>query len=215
MTAADLPALLRGGPGPGAPDHGALRAWVRAAVREVPAGAAVRHPLGFVCLPVRRTPETGVCVHVWSPRLPGAAPTTSGVHCHSWDLVSYVLFGEIGNETPAVADTVERPTHRLFEVVSRAGTDDLRPTGRTVRRAAGETGRFGGGDVYRLPAGVFHRTVVPAGVDTATVAVGRVRPGHGDLSLGPLGGGPHRVTRTPCDPDELAEAVRVTLDGLG
>ncbi|MGH3828479.1 MAG: hypothetical protein ACRDQX_15110, partial [Pseudonocardiaceae bacterium] len=55
--------------------------------------AGVRHPLGFVCFPLERTGDAGVCVHVWSDSLARANLTTSTIHAHSWDLISYVLYG--------------------------------------------------------------------------------------------------------------------------
>jgi hypothetical protein len=63
--------------------------WTVAALGDVAEGrsavTAVRHPLGFVCLPLERVGEQGVCVHVWSDRLTGAQPaslTTSTTHAH-------------------------------------------------------------------------------------------------------------------------------------
>ncbi|WP_018657180.1 hypothetical protein [Actinomadura flavalba] len=212
MNRRELSARLADGP-----DHTALRGWARGVLTRAAEGTgvpAVHHPLGFVCLPVERTGGDGVCVHVWSPRLPEAATSTSGVHCHSWDLVSYVLTGEIGNRLPDVRPVARGPTHRLFEVVSSPAGDDLRPTGRTVRQGPGVTERHGPGAVYRLPAGVFHESVVPDGGCTATIALGSETPGVPDLTLGPLDGARHHVTRPECGDTTLRLVARAALDGL-
>ncbi|POM23918.1 hypothetical protein BTM25_25440 [Actinomadura rubteroloni] len=197
----------------GTPGHGTLRAWAREILERAagPGVAAVHHPLGFVCLPVERDGGEGVCLHLWTSVLPAATPTTSAIHCHSWELVSYVLFGAVGNRLPELAPD-GRPTHRLFEVTSGPDGDELRPTGRTVRHAAGTAERFGTGAVYRLPAGVFHESVVAA--DAATIALGAERPGRPNLSLGPLGAAAHRVARRPCEGAALRAVARAALAGL-
>src|SRR5258708_22070643 len=77
---------------------------------------AVRHPLGFLCLPIERHDDCGLCVHLWGSRVAQARSTTSGMHAHSWDLVSLVLAGELRNDVVAVLD--EHPTHRVFAAIS-------------------------------------------------------------------------------------------------
>ncbi|MGH3915638.1 MAG: hypothetical protein ACRDTC_19860 [Pseudonocardiaceae bacterium] len=121
---------------------------------------AIRHPLGFVCIPVERTGDQGVCVHVWSDSLPSASPTTSMIHAHSWDLISHVLYGSVRNELIDVTDAPDNPTYRIFEVHSCADIDEVRETPRLVRCqvTAAELNRQG--DTYSLPAGNFHATMV-------------------------------------------------------
>ncbi|WP_433442156.1 hypothetical protein [Nonomuraea sp. CA-141351] len=187
---------------------GKARSW---ALEALSAGdlTAVRHPLGFVCLPLERDGGEGVCVHLWSDSLAHAESTTSQIHCHSWDLVSHVLYGQVRNVHVVVTDTGADATHRVFEVVSGADGDRISPTGRTVRHATGLVEVFGPGDTYTLAAGRFHSSVVPEGGEAATIALGRGRPGSRDLSLGPLGGGPHHVARQPLDARETELAVRL------
>ncbi|MGF7237604.1 MAG: hypothetical protein ACQSGP_21965, partial [Frankia sp.] len=67
---------------------------------------AILHPLGFMCIPLRRSPGLGACVHVWSRQAPAARPTTSQIHCHSWDLHSVVLWGELRNQLIRVRRSV-------------------------------------------------------------------------------------------------------------
>ncbi|MGW4641205.1 hypothetical protein ACWEN6_21960 [Sphaerisporangium sp. NPDC004334] len=209
----DLYAELASGAAPRALPGRVLRL-----LRDIAAGRsairAVRHPLGFLCLPVERSGEHGVCVHIWSTDVPSVATTTSGVHCHSWDLISYVLFGQVRNELATVADRAAGASHRVFEVVSAGDVDSIRPTGRTVSYAPGASSLYGAGEVYTLRAGVFHRSVIPEGTDTATIALGNGRPGMADLSLGPLGTRPHRVVRRRCDDEETARAARLAAEHL-
>ncbi|TDD43999.1 hypothetical protein E1286_28000 [Nonomuraea terrae] len=187
---------------------GEARSWALEALAR-PGLTAVRHPLGFVCLPLERDGGEGVCLHLWSDSLAHAESTTSQIHCHSWDLVSHVLYGQMRNVHVAVTDAGADATHRVFEVVSGADGDRISPTARTVRHATDLVEVFGRGDTYTLPADRFHSSVVPEGGEAATIALGRGRPGSRDLSLGPLGGGPHHVSRQPLDAEETALAVRL------
>ncbi|MFG2072821.1 hypothetical protein [Nonomuraea maritima] len=182
--------------------------WALEALAE-PGLPAVRHPLGFVCLPLERDGGDGVCIHLWSDSLAHAESTTSQIHCHSWDLVSHVLYGQMRNVHVAVTDAGPEATHRVFEVVSGADGDRISPTHRTVRHATELIEVFGPGDTYTLSAGRFHSSVVPEGGEAATIALGRGRPGSRDLSLGPLDGAPHHVSRQPLDAEEAAAAVRL------
>lgn len=194
-----------------------VRPWVVSLLDGVVQGrttvAMTRHPLGFSCIPVERTGGRGVCVHVWSDLLPQAGPTTSTVHAHSWDLVSYVLYGTVRNEVIGVSDAHDHPTHRLFEIRSDgAGVDEVRDTSRLVRYATTSTGIHHRGEVYSLPAGVFHRTAV--GPETTTVALGSGRPGIVDLALGGIDTASHTVRRRRCRDDEIALAARVVIEQL-
>ncbi|MEU8799721.1 hypothetical protein [Spirillospora sp. NPDC048819] len=197
-----------------------LPAWAGRVLDDVAAGRspvpAVRHPLGFVCLPVERSGDFGVCLHIWTPEVRPAPSTTSPVHCHSWDLVSFVLYGTVRNvrmdideapgDTPGGAPAEE--ARQIFEVVSEGGVDELRATGRTVRCSPGRSSAHRTGESYTLPAGVFHTTLIEDGLDAATVALGRQTPGGGDLSLGPLGVPSHRVHRSRSDHADTVRALR-------
>ncbi|WP_207943786.1 hypothetical protein [Actinomadura sp. KC345] len=193
-----------------------LPAWAGGVLDDVAAGRspvpAVRHPLGFVCLPVERTGDFGVCLHIWTPEVHPAPSTTSSVHCHSWELVSFVLYGTLRNVRVDIdgepgGNPAER-TRQVFEVVSEGGVDELRATGRTVRCSPGRSSTHRTGESYTLPAGVFHTTLIEDGRDAATVALGRQAPGGGDLSLGPLDTPTHRVHRSRSDPADTVRALR-------
>jgi hypothetical protein len=157
---------------------------------------AVVHPLGFLCFPLVRAGDLGVCVHVWQPGL-GPTVRTSDIHCHCWDLASTVLYGEVSNSVVPVENTDTAPTHRVFEVRSGPAADVVRGTARTVRTgpAAATTSRPG--DTYRLPAGEFHRTDA---ADTATLVCGATVTGAVDLALGPIPLADHRQPRRHCAP---------------
>ncbi|GAA2144905.1 hypothetical protein [Actinomadura napierensis] len=195
-----------------------LPAWAVRVLEDVAAGRspvpAVRHPLGFLCLPVERSGDLGVCLHIWTPEVRPAPSTTSPVHCHSWDLLSFVLYGTVRNvrmdvrEGPGEAGgAAPGSAGQVFEVVSRGEVDELRATGRAVRYRPGPSAAHRTGESYTLPAGVFHSTLIEDGLDAATVALGRQTPGGGDLSLGPLDVPTHQVRRARSDPDDTVRAL--------
>jgi len=192
---------------------GGVREWALDVLGDIAAGrtgvTAVRHPLGFLCLPLERAGGDGVCVHVWSPQIKSARITTSPVHCHSWELLSYVLYGHVANVHVSVIDTAQDPTHRVFEVVSAPDKDVIRPIERTVRYETIREEWIGPGETYALDAGVFHMSIVSDGGEAATVALGREVPGHKNLSLGPLTTPLHHVTRERCDQEETARAAEL------
>ncbi|MET8681902.1 hypothetical protein ABZW18_31065 [Streptomyces sp. NPDC004647] len=175
---------------------------------------AVRHPLGFLCFPVQREGDRGVCVHAFDTAASEMAAdlTTSPVHSHSWELTSCVLYGDVGNLRVRVLEQPEEPTHRVFEVRSSpSGLDDIRPTSRLVSCEPGPEQTSARGEIYTLPAGEFHATVVPQGSAAATLVLGRSLPGRSDLSLGPVHGTVHQVVRQTCDAGQTARTARTVL----
>jgi|SRR6476660_4731188 len=193
---------------------------------------AVRHPLGFICLPVLREGRLGVCVHLWSPELAAARSTTSQVHSHSWELTSYILYGQLCNCRIDLVDDPHAATHRVFELHSHGDLDEIVATPRLVRHVERFRQTAGPGEVDRLPAGEFHTTWPVGPHGAATVVLGRTcddRPGPGtapggagpcggrppaDLSLGPPDTPGHRLTRQRCVPAETARAAAIVIRGL-
>ncbi|MCO6008575.1 hypothetical protein NE236_26740 [Actinoallomurus purpureus] len=202
--------------------EGPVFAWAAETLRKVDSRLlrvnAVLHPLGFICLPLQRHGLLGVCLHLWpadrgpsddlGPSDPGP-PATSQIHCHSWELLSLVLYGQVTNQRIRLDDGHDL---RVFEVRSSGDEDDVRPTARTVRATPESSDVHGPGDAYGLPSGVFHRTSVADGA--ATIALGRTVPAGQDLSVGPPDLGRHRMRRRHCPPRELSDAVRLAAARL-
>jgi hypothetical protein len=159
---------------------------------------AVRHPLGFLCLPIVRddSPE-GVCLHYWSGA--GGTPdlTTSPYHCHRWQLLSHVLAGSVGNLR---VDLTPGGRYRLFEVISKGRNDELRPTDRLTDIRYAEPEFHRAGETYELAAGAFHASVMSGGEVAVTLVLGRMVPGVADISLGAVDKGEHPVVRTSLGP---------------
>jgi hypothetical protein len=198
-----------------------LPCWCTQTLRDIAAGRrtlrAAVHPLGFTCLPVVREGRYGVCVHVWLRGQPRARLTTSAVHAHSWDLVSYVLIGQLCNELFRVADAAmtDPGTWRVLEVRSHGDADDIVPTPRLVRCDPGETELAVRDDVYAVPAGTFHSSVAVGAEVTATVALGCAVSGGADLSLGDPATRTHRVQRARLDANDTAALARMVIERNG
>jgi len=188
-----------------------------AAMREIASGnremSAIRHPLGFLCFPVRRDGEHGVCVHLWTADVKQSL-TTSAIHAHSWDLTSYVLYGSLRNVRNRISEDRGSPTHRIFEVRSLNETDELSATDRLVSCQPDSDIGYCAGSTYLLPAGEFHATVAPDGEDVATVALSQSHTEGADLALGPADMPSHTVTRERCDPAESARIAGLIAERL-
>jgi hypothetical protein len=194
----------------------AMRQWAFGVLDEIAGGRsdldAKQHPLGFVCLPIERRGHRGACVHVWSDSLPRATPTTSIVHAHSWDLISYVLYGSVCNTVFHVTDTARQAAYRVFEVRSDGEVDELCATSRLVRCEIATVKVNYEGDDYALPAGIFHASVIRG--EAATVALGNRRPGMTDLSLGEINTRSHQLKRQSCNRDETTAVARMVVQRL-
>lgn len=175
--------------------------------------AAVRHPLGFICFPVERMSEYGVCVHLWTPDARRVL-AASQVHAHSWDLTSYVLYGTLRNQRIRVDAAQDSASHRVFEVRSRGDVDEFHATPRLVSCQPEADSVYGAGSVYFLPVGVFHATVASREQHIATVVLGRSRPEATDLALGPIRARSRTVTRSRCNALETARAALLIADRL-
>jgi hypothetical protein len=173
---------------------------------------AVRHPLGFDCLPVLRDGDEGVCVHVWPERSATGRLTTSPFHCHSWDLLSHVLYGEVGNQR---VDITPGTGYRVFEARSSSGgRDELVETARTVDARGLEPDIWRTGQTYALQAGAFHASVVRDGAAAATVALGKQQPGRPDFTLGDLHLTSHVVHREQLSIEETATLAQQLITRL-
>jgi hypothetical protein len=151
-------------------------------VKLLAASEPVVHPLGFVCFPLR----AGLCAHVWLPDEPELAVRTASslIHCHSWDLESRVLRGRIRNRVYRVLTVPGHEAHYRCYTVHRDDHDQLEPTDQCVRIDTAATATHAAGQGYRLPAGVFHDTLVTGGV-TVTLLEARDAGGQ-DVALGPV-----------------------------
>lgn len=168
---------------------------------------AVRHPLGFDCLPVHRVGSDGICVHVWPERRRPPNLTTSPFHCHSWDLLSHVLYGAVGNQH---IEVTAGATFAMFDVQSMPDGDRIIPTGRRVNVRAAAPVMYGVGDFYQLPAGEFHASIVN-GAEAATVVLGRQRSNVHDVTLGALDTPGHKVERSIYTAEETGRIVTDVL----
>ncbi|RJQ79295.1 hypothetical protein D5S17_11290 [Pseudonocardiaceae bacterium YIM PH 21723] len=182
----------------------AVPRWAAGFLRAVLDGTdptpALCHPLGFYCFPAwRGAAGHGICLHVW----PDTAERSAVRHAHSWDLVSYVLYGRVRND---IIELTEGIAHRVFEVHSGPDGDALVRTERLADCRVLRSEHHGPGAVYTLPAGIFHTSTVTG--EAATVALGRHWAEHRDLSLLDPVAPDHHTTRRACTPIETRAIAR-------
>ena len=125
----------------------------------VAAANARRHVLGFVEIGLLSTEEKTVRLHLW--RKGFASMPVWPVHDHCYALTSLVVAGRLQDRRYSV---VPEPgaQRRLYEV--RYGSNGSRRVrlGRRVRCIERRCCERGPGETYRVPAGTFHSTVLPA-----------------------------------------------------
>ncbi len=184
----------------------ALGAYVRSALgRARKDGASgVRHPLGFLCLPLYRSPDFGLCVHVWETSLSRSVLTISPIHSHSWDLTSRVLRGGMDNEVIEL-DHERPPTHRVCAIVNSGHVDEIRPTRARVGYDVSRIDRVAAGETYTLPAGIFHAS--RAHNATVTLVLARTRRQAPEFALAHLDTRAHVVTRSAASSRDLQIAT--------
>ena len=162
--------------------HAIVRAELESIVHGHSTLPAVNHPLGFACFPlVRGDQPRGVCLHVWEPGRRAVQLETSPYHCHSWHLLSHILFGAVGNQ---MVTTRPGTTFQAVTVRSDASGDTMIPTRNHVDIELHEPKFWAAGDYYTLPAGHFHASVRTADRrPTATLVVGTRDGRHSDITL--------------------------------
>jgi hypothetical protein len=190
--------------------------WAELMLDDVATGrlpvAAVRHPLGFLCFPLYRDGDDGICVHVWSADI-RVELTTSSMHCHSWHMLSYVLYGTLRNDTVRLVDDPRAAQYRVFRVQSRADVDEIRATPRLVRCESRSTEQYGAGQTYELAAGDFHQSVLLEG-PAATLVLGRRQLGAGDFALAVVDTATHVVRRKREGGEVSRDVARMAAERL-
>lgn len=175
---------------------------------------AVRHPLGFLCLPLHRSHPSGLCLHIWPGRADGSGREAGGtIHAHSWTMTSLVLVGEVVNERIDVrADGC--PTHQILRVSRVGKIDALVPTGRRVAARIAARERLAESGRCTLAAGEFHRTTLPVAHRPVTLVLGEHRPRIRDYVLSGLRAKGHMAVRRACRSDDFRTAAAAALPAL-
>jgi hypothetical protein len=140
-------------------------------------------------------------------------PTISKIHYHTWDLLSYVLFGGLQNQQIEITPTGARPTHRVFEIFSRDDADDICPTGQLVEFRVASANTFGMGDRYTVDPWDYHRTQVDLELAASVMLAENFKPGP-QRGLGEVNIGRHVVHREKCTADEAKAVARKLLDHI-
>jgi hypothetical protein len=200
-------------------DQQTLRALVRdtleLCLKDDPSCAAIKHPLGFLRVPIIRTPSTGLYVHIWTQLIDLPRPSTSAIHAHNWHLLSRVIAGTVTNQVFNAQES-DNGDYHLFEILHHSETvDELCSTGRLFRCINYSEDHYLAGDYYRLAANTFHTSTVTLLADTVTLVLSTDRTSAIEYALDKSVRGTHLVHRKPCTRQELYAAVPILIERLG
>jgi hypothetical protein len=168
---------------------------------------SVWHPLGFANVKVPLSSISAVRLHIWPPI--GLAPVSTKelVHDHTWDLTSYVVLGRLTNVLLELHDGGDSGVRKnLVEITHEGDVDVLASLRRQVTVRVASASDYGPGDVYQIPARMFHQTHVQAR-PTATLVVGTERRGRATQVLADEGYFGERVVREAIPPTQLRELI--------
>ncbi|GLX47440.1 hypothetical protein Shyhy01_03900 [Streptomyces hygroscopicus subsp. hygroscopicus] len=172
----------------------------------------LRHPLGFLYVPLDRRPDSVLRLHLWPRRPWWSTLTTSPYHMHAWRLVSYVHRGAVRNTTVEVRAAADGDAeYRVFDIDGEGERDLLVPSEETVAVSSRATSTVRAGGLYGLDVGTFHCTSLLEGTAAVTLALVDRVPGARERALGPCGLGRHSTLRATAPADELRRFARESL----
>jgi hypothetical protein len=112
-----------------------------------------RHVLGFIQLRLATRQSKELRVHYWPPDV----RFSEEPHTHLWDLVSYVLSGEIASTEYAVDRAPDQALRQQLYLVKPAPGGTVREgTGQHVSASIARTESHGAGSVYVVNHGTYH-----------------------------------------------------------
>jgi hypothetical protein len=204
-------------------DHDATREKVAEFLEGVLAGrrdpTMFRHPLDFLCLPLHRSDEYGLCVHAWLPdqdREPrDSTLTTSDIHLHTWKLNSRIMYGCVENTLITVTPESKRPDYRIFNIFKDERDEDvdvLKPTKETVLTSVIRTEQVPQGSQYSLDAHQYHKANEGVnGEPTITLLLATDWDDKPQRTLGALEQKGHPVRRERCPAEQVEQVAKVLL----
>jgi hypothetical protein len=168
---------------------------------------ATWHPLGFVHTQLESNDEYSVRLHIWPPGTRKAKSPDWQVHNHVFALTSRVLVGSVLNKTYDILDVDQRgAAKQLYEFKYSDAGSELLPMQRYVSVSCASTHRYEVGDIYNVPRGVFHESIVEGSQLVATLVKTDFSVAVAPLVLGELdlqGRRRYEYRRLPVDQADL------------
>lgn len=144
-----------------------------------------RHPLGFRVARLIADSGAALRLHIW-PKSARSAQPGFEIHDHTFDLTSFILFGDL-RQTVYEVSTSAPATHAVYEVGYDATGSVLRKSEIAVAVSPKKTCLLHAGETYALPAAEFH-DLDRASAQCAATLVLTTQSGGAPRSLGPLSG---------------------------
>ncbi len=144
-----------------------------------------RHPLGFRVARLVADGPAALRLHIW-PKSARPAQPGFEIHDHTFDLTSFILFGEL-RQTIYEISTSAPTTHAMYQVDYDETGSVLRKSEAAVSARARESHMLHAGETYSLSAAEFH-VLENGSTQSAATLVLTTQGGGAPRSLGPLDG---------------------------
>lgn len=133
----------------------------------------LRHPLGFLQMPLGEIEGRRIRIHFWRsdcycPRYPYWP-----LHAHPYPLRSLVLCGAVHQIAYSIDTAPTVPTHRIYEVDYEANGSTRRPTDHLVNAIPTYSYVCSTGSYYDIPIAEYHQTMPHASPGITLVVTGR------------------------------------------
>lgn len=128
------------------------------------------HPLGFVLFDVASAGISRIRLHVWPASERTLHHSLAQIHDHAFSFRSRCLAGQIANWQYTVESSAQGP-YQMYEVAYDNSSSSLRLLDGHWTATRVDESCYEAGETYQMSAGVFHRSVVPNSMLTATLMV--------------------------------------------
>lgn len=128
------------------------------------------HPLGFVLFDVASEGLSRIRLHVWPASARTLHHSHAQIHDHTFSFRSRCLTGQIANWQYNVESSAQGP-YQMYEVAYDNSSSSLRLLDGHWTATRVDESSYEAGETYQMSSGVFHRSVVPNSMLTATIMV--------------------------------------------
>jgi hypothetical protein len=150
---------------------------------------ATWHALGFIHCKLGSFPKGTLRLHIWPTNERHSQEQVDKVHDHIFSLTSFVICGEITNETFVDKSVLKKAAEKLcYEVKYLLSGANLCATGNYYRETVECVQTIGKGGNYNVLAGVLHQSSVRNGVLVATLVATFEHNDSNPRMLGPING---------------------------
>lgn len=147
----------------------------------------VWHPLGFIFCKLSEEGERKIRLHIWPNNKERMQKPAWLIHNHMFDLKSWVVSGEIENTEYLVVEG--KPNYRVYNARYEKDGSVLYRTESLICLKVNRRLLLSAGEVYEVPSGAFHQSVMSSESTTVTVCETINQPNISPIIAGEINGG--------------------------